>query len=390
MAFANTHLSFSRLSRFEQCPLSFRLHYVDRKRSEPGMPLRFGKVVHAALERLLFEVVDEEHVGTLDPDRAVELFRGEWIADGLTGAEEFAEGVAMVRRFAEGSGTVDHRDVLAIEKEFRVPAGRFTVLGYIDRIDRIDDETIEIIDYKTNRQLFTREEVDQSLQLSLYELAARRLWPWVKKVRLTFAMLRHGVRMTTTRTREQLDAALAYIEALGEATETATEYPARVGSHCLYCDHRASCSAYTAALESRPELGALPSELEAVAREREEVAKRARLLYARKVELEEILRAHLRENDDLILAGVCYSLVPTTTGTTYPTDKTLDVVAEKTGLGRDELVSQLTVIDKAALDALVRDIASGDRARGNLLRAELDALAERTISPRFSAKEVRS
>ena len=27
--FTNTHLSYSRLARFEQCPLSFKLHYVD-------------------------------------------------------------------------------------------------------------------------------------------------------------------------------------------------------------------------------------------------------------------------------------------------------------------------------------------------------------------------
>ena len=51
--FRNAHLSYSRLSRFEQCPLSYRLHYIEKRQAEPGLPLRFGKLVHAVLERLL-------------------------------------------------------------------------------------------------------------------------------------------------------------------------------------------------------------------------------------------------------------------------------------------------------------------------------------------------
>lgn len=34
--FKNQHLSYSRLSRFETCPLSYRLHYIEKKQAEPG------------------------------------------------------------------------------------------------------------------------------------------------------------------------------------------------------------------------------------------------------------------------------------------------------------------------------------------------------------------
>ncbi|MFI5245927.1 MAG: RecB family exonuclease, partial [Gemmatimonadales bacterium] len=208
--FRNQHLSYSRVSRFEQCPLSFKLQYIDKRASEPGMPLRFGKVVHAALEAIYREVIANEHTGTLDEDRAVALLSDAWANDQLIGLSEFAEGATLIREFVRAQGVVDHRDVLAAEQEFRVSAGRFEVLGFIDRIDRLADDSVEIIDYKTNRQLFTREEVDSSLQMSLYEVAVRQKWPWVKRVKLTFAMLRHGVRLSTTRTPEQLSAALTY------------------------------------------------------------------------------------------------------------------------------------------------------------------------------------
>ena len=387
--FKNQHLSYSRLSRFETCPLSYRLHYIEKQQAEPGLPLRFGKTIHAVLERLIKEVVDDERTGPLSEERAIELYREAWGAEQLTGMDVFAEGLAILRRFIAEQGVVDHRDVLAVEKEFRLPVGPFEVLGFIDRVDWIDDETVEVIDYKTNHQLFTRDEVDTSLQMSLYEVAVRRLWPWAKKVKLTFWMLRHGVRQQTTRTEEQLADALAYVETLGRQTETATEYPARLNTNCSYCDHRQHCPAYADALAGKREfLCEDLADLEGVAREREEVARLAKALYARKEELEDILKAQLKERDELVLGGVRYRMFATTS-LDYPLEPTLSLLADATGLSRDEVLGKLGAIDKKALDALLKSLGKKlDKPRVSLLKAELEAHADKTHSPRFWAKEV--
>lgn len=387
--FKNQHLSYSRLSRFETCPLSYRLHYIEKKQAEPGLPLRFGKTIHAVLERLIKEVVDDERTGTLSEERAIELYREAWGAERLTGMDVFAEGLAILRRFIAEQGVVDHRDVLAIEKEFRLPVGPFEVLGFIDRVDWIDDETVEVIDYKTNHQLFTRDEVDTSLQMSLYEVAVRRLWPWAKKVKLTFWMLRHGIRQQTTRTPEQLADALAYVETLGRQTETATEYPARLNTNCSYCDHRKQCPAYADALKGKREFIVEDlADLEGVAREREEVARLAKALYARKEELEDILKAQLKERDELVLGGVRYRMFATTS-LDYPLEPTLSLLADATGLSRDEVLGKLGAIDKKALDALLKSLGKKlDKPRVSLLKAELEAHADKRMSPRLWAKEV--
>jgi len=387
--FKNQHLSYSRLSRFETCPLSYRLHYIEKKQAEPGLPLRFGKTIHAVLERLIREVVDDERTGPLSEERAIELYREAWGAEQLTGIDVFAEGLAILRRFIADQGVVDHRDVLAIEKEFRLPVGPFEVLGFIDRVDWIDDETVEVIDYKTNHQLFTRDEVDTSLQMSLYEVAVRRLWPWAKKVKLTFWMLRHGVRQETTRTEEQLADALAYVETLGRQTETATEYPARLNTNCSYCDHRKQCPAYADALKGKREFIVEDlADLEGVAREREEVARLAKALYARKEELEDILKAQLKERDELVLGGVRYRMFATTS-LDYPLEPTLSLLADATGLSRDEVLGKLGAIDKKALDALLKSLGKKlDKPRVSLLKAELEAHADKRMSPRLWAKEV--
>ena len=387
--FKNQHLSYSRLSRFETCPLSYRLHYIEKKQAEPGLPLRFGKTIHAVLERLIKEVVDDERTGPLSEERAIELYREAWGAERLTGMDVFAEGLAILRRFIAEQGVVDHRDVLAIEKEFRLPVGPFEVLGFIDRVDWIDDETVEVIDYKTNHQLFTRDEVDTSLQMSLYHVAAQRLWPWARKVKLTFWMLRHGVRQETTRTEEQLADALAYVETLGRQTETATEYPARLNTNCSYCDHRKQCPAYADALKGKREFIVEDlADLEGVAREREEVARLAKALYARKEELEDILKAQLKERDELVLGGVRYRMFATTS-LDYPLEPTLSLLADATGLSRDEVLGKLGAIDKKALDALLKSLGKKlDKPRVSLLKAELEAHADKRMSPRLWAKEV--
>ena len=387
--FKNQHLSYSRLSRFETCPLSYRLHYIEKKQAEPGLPLRFGKTIHAVLERLIKEVVDDERTGPLSEERAIELYREAWGAERLTGMDVFAEGLAILRRFIAEQGVVGHRDVLAIEKEFRLPVGPFEVLGFIDRVDWIDDETVEVIDYKTNHQLFTRDEVDTSLQMSLYEVAVRRLWPWAKKVKLTFWMLRHGVRQVTTRTEEQLADALAYVETLGRQTEIETEYPARLNTNCSYCDHRKQCPAYADALKGKREFIVEDlADLEGVAREREEVARLAKALYARKEELEDILKAQLKERDELVLGGVRYRMFATTS-LDYPLEPTLSLLADATGLSRDEVLGKLGAIDKKALDALLKSLGKKlDKPRVSLLKAELEAHADKRMSPRLWAKEV--
>lgn len=382
-------LSFSKLSRFETCPLSYKLHYLDRLTSEPGVPLLFGSAVHTVLEHLVREHMHEERVGALPEDRAAELWQEAWAKSGMSGIDVFREGLDIVHRFVREQGLLEHHDVLAVEKEFRINVGGFNVLGYLDRVDRVDDETVEVIDYKTNRQLFTREEIDASLQMSLYHLAAQELWPWAKKVRLTFWMLRHGLRQTTERTADDLEGTRRYVETLGTTINKAREFPAKLNSNCVYCDHRKHCPTYADALQGKREfICEDKSDLEAVAKEREEVARLAKVLYARKGELEGVIKTALKEHDELVLGGVRYTMFKTSK-TEYPLDRSLAVLADATGLARDALLDRIVSIDNKALEALLKELGKSiDRPRLNLLKAELDAIADKTHSPRFWAKEV--
>ena len=168
------------------------------------------------------------------------------------------------------------------------------------------------------------------------------------------------------------------------------DFAPRLNMNCSYCDHRRRCSAYADALKGKREFICDNLEdLAAVAKEREEVARLSKALYARKSELEDILKTHLKHQDELVLGGVRYRMFATTS-VDYRLQPTLDVLSEVTGRSREELAEQLGSIDKKALDAELKRLSKTlDRPRVALLKAELEAHADKTHSPRFWAKEVQ-
>ncbi len=391
MTFKNSHLSYSRIAKFEQCPLAFKFRYVDGRASGSNAAAVLGKTVHGTLEALLNEVIEQEHNGPLSEERALTLFKEQWAGGGISGMDAYQDGVEMLRSFIRREGEINHLDILAVEQEFHLPAGPFVVLGYIDRVDRIDDETIRIIDYKTNRILFSRNEVDSSLQMSIYHAAVQRLWPWAKNVRLAFNMLRHGLDMETTRTPEQVEAALAYVEAMGKATETATDFPPHLNANCIYCDHKDSCPAFSEALKGKVQSVASDlANLESVSREREEIARVLKALGSRKDELETILKTQLEDKDELLLAGMRYRMF-NAARYSYPVDETVTTIARVSGLTPDSLLPRLVSIDNKRLDAVLKDLGKVMSApQVKMLKAELEMKAKATHSARFWAQEVKA
>jgi len=383
-------LSYTRLSLWEQCPLAYRFRYVDRLESESSDAAAFGKAIHAALEHLVREHVAEERQGALDTDRASEHWKRAFAEAALVGAGRFEEGLRLVRSFVAEQGPLSAQGVLAIEAPFELTIGEFTVIGFMDRVDRVGDEAIRILDYKSSRLLFAREELDSSLQASIYTLAAQRLWPWARRIEVGFWMLRHDLVQQTERTVEQLEATRLYVETLGEAIRAATDYPSRPNPNCAYCDYRRGCPTYAELLKGRRELVAEDLEdLEQVAREREEVATVARAAYRRKDELDRILKQHLEERGDLVLAGVKYRTFKVTS-TSYPLEKTAQVLSRELGQSEDAIRGRIGAVDNKALQRLLTKLGKErGRAQVRLLKSELEAFAKQTHTPRLWAKAIK-
>ena len=73
----------------------------------------------------------------------------------------------------------------------------------------------------------------------------------------------------------------------------------------------------------------------------------------------------------------------------HPLESTVRILSEATQRAPEEIAREIAIVDNDALKRLVSSLGeSVPKPRLVLLRAELDAKAEKTFSPRFWAKEV--
>lgn len=392
MMFRNEHLSVSRLKRYEQCALSFFFQYVSKgERAPVGNAAIFGVVLHEALESLFAWVVRQKFSGVLPLDQLTVFYQSAWQSSTLTNVALYQEGLAILRTYARSHPVVDHASILGVEKEFNLNVDGFVLNGYIDRIDRIDDEEIEIIDYKSNRSLFTGDELDSDLQMSVYGLAARELYPWAKRVRFTFHMLRHDEHQGAERTTQVIDDARGYVVALGRRTEDMHQkWEPKLNEYCGWCDHRLRCRAYGEALRGdAPITKAVDlTDIEQVAREREQVKLVANAAYARSKELEKILKARLNQEGEFTAAGHHYRYI-TPHSTEYDAARVLRVFADVADvLPEDEVRRRAFVVDASKVEELrIEATMRLERDRALLLKASLEAAAKKTPgTPRFDSK----
>jgi hypothetical protein len=343
---------------------------------DSGAAALLGTVLHETCERLERAAIAHGQPGTIGLAEATAMFRQVAIARGLVGVELFTDGLRMVEDWRVDRGWRDPRDIVALEHRFVLRVGRFDVEGAIDRIDRVGDGEFHVVDYKSQRALFAADELRHNLQLSIYEAAVRDAWPEARTVHLTMWLLRHRLQQPTERTPAQLAAALAYVEVLGEQIAVAATYPAQLGPHCAWCDHRNACTDYRDAVTGGHRIPAADlGDPEAVLREHAQVVSVAKLLGKRQRVLEKTLTGHLGHVGTLA-AGSLRAGLFRTSATRYPLGVAARVLALALELTEDDVIRRIAAVDKRQLDRLFA-IAAKDvgRARAQLLRLEIEAAA---------------
>jgi len=238
--------SYTQLETYNRCPLQYKYQYVLRLPTSQNAAISFGDSIHQTLQTFYKEYGNDTSIGL---KRMLEIYRDSWIPLGFASKAHEArmkkEGDSMLTVFFKKFHTKQVR-ILDIEKLFKIKIDKnLTVTGKIDRVDKRNDRTIEIIDYKTGK-MPEKKELMKSMQLSIYTFAAMNKGLYHKKledITLTFYYLQSGEKISFKPSYEQIKNAKETIEKTSLDINKRLFDP-NVGPWCDFCPFRMICEAW--------------------------------------------------------------------------------------------------------------------------------------------------
>ena len=223
-------ISYSALETFNICPQKYKFQEIDKIRAPKSKEAVFGTLIHDVLKFMFSSPLDSPSL-----DEILDYYKSHWpknisFADEREEQSYFAEGVRILSDYYRKNNPKNVRP-LALETRFEITLPNkndslnpHILVGKIDRIDKLENDDLEIIDYKTAMRMPSQEEIDKNLQLSFYNLGVRKMWPeWQdRKIKLSLYFLRHEEKLSSVREERGLESFKKYIE-------NATEEKSRTG-----------------------------------------------------------------------------------------------------------------------------------------------------------------
>jgi DNA helicase II / ATP-dependent DNA helicase PcrA len=232
-------LSASAVDTYKRCGLRFKLERDWRIPGKPAAAMQYGAAIH----RVLKTYFDALRAGrTKSDDELIDIFKKDLLDSRIPEAYQHElyeqQGVNQLLEFLNSVRSISAPQILHTEESFEIHVGETLVVGRIDRIDSRPDGTVAIVDYKTGKAR-DQEDADESLQLSLYAIAAKEKWGY-KVGALIFHNLAENVPVITIRNESQLIAARQEVEDTARGIAEGV-FRAKTGIHCNFCAYRTLC-----------------------------------------------------------------------------------------------------------------------------------------------------
>ncbi len=202
-------ISYSSLENFLTCPAKYKFSEIDKLKSPKSKEAIFGTLIHKTLQTM-------HNPSAITPpteEEVLAFFSNSWDKNIYVSESEemmaFEQGVRILKDYYKKNYPANFH-ILDLESFFEAPIKDkneiHSITGKIDRIDKLKDDTYEVIDYKTSRTLPSQKNVDENMQLAMYHLGLLNKWSDLtnKPVKLSLYFLRHGEKLSTIKTGEKL------------------------------------------------------------------------------------------------------------------------------------------------------------------------------------------
>jgi putative RecB family exonuclease len=254
----------TQLETFLECPFKYRCSKdpeIKRKYRKPTAQQYLGTCIHDALE--VFFDIRRTAMAARTAENLAGLFRRAWAGVDLPSwkkrdrTEErrrvFGEdreleaswgrqGLHLLDRFFR---TADRTVIPYTAEQFhetRLSSGAI-LAGKVDRIDKLADGSLEVVDYKTGKPPLKQDDAavaEADLQLSSYAIVVSRKYGLAVS-RCSLIFLTEDRKMGFSPTAELLAKKEARIEEIVRAVEAETEFAPRKNALCPWCEYREIC-----------------------------------------------------------------------------------------------------------------------------------------------------
>lgn len=217
------------------CPAKYFYSYISKEPRQFSPPAVLGNIVHEVLEN------------TLENDKKLDLeeLKNEysktiprWDPTGLIPEDLLDTGSVIIDEFYDTNSDLPF-NIFAKEMGFELVIGSYVIRGYIDRVDLVGDR-VSIIDYKTGKWEISNKEISNSLQLGIYALAAKQMFP-DKEIYAEMYYLRSGRKKGHLFTEEDIDRVkVDLINSMNKIINDQNFTPTPNTRICSFCDHAKS------------------------------------------------------------------------------------------------------------------------------------------------------
>lgn len=346
-------LSATGIKDFLQCKLKVTFRYNKEIPSIKNDHAKIGIAVHEALEQYTLRMLKKKSFpDASDYEFALATFMNSATNEGLENMSFYSEGRRIVTDYIDRYDPAEK--VLAVEQFFKLktPEG-VPIVGAIDKVVELNENTIAIIDYKTARNALSTYELDTDIQLSMYDLAASIEWPEYENRVLILDYVRIDKKVSSYRTEEQRQDFRDFLTSIWTQMNTLEpdEVEGRINHLCGWCDYKGYCPAFAQFVENTLDKQTIKPLTDMTDEEFlvhwTDVADKKSILENRQRELKMIANQRFMRGDDIAAAGQeLYSTQAARTN--YDIEDVVNIVPQ------EDLFEVLSV-HKARLDRYVKD-----------------------------------
>ncbi len=200
---SNLILSYSKIQIYQNCPLQYKLAYIDKLQRIERSYFSFGSSLHAAAEFMYKKSVPPPP----SLSEVLNHYKNNWVSKGYKDEQEekehFDYGLKILKEFYR-KNAINYEPALAVEEKFIVDIDRVSVECFIDRIDKANEGSLAIIDYKSGKAMPKNDDLKRDNQLSLYRIAVEKMYGLPVERQIIY-LFRYNEEISVTQSEEQLE-----------------------------------------------------------------------------------------------------------------------------------------------------------------------------------------